>query len=231
MKIVNLVKAPFRYFKRTRWHVGAMAAKPYATHIPVLVACARLFRPSRILELGSGFYSTPLFLNRQIFPDVVEVCSLENDPVWFQTLSGVEDPRLKRRLVEGPMHTAVAKMDLSGFDVIFVDDSNHARHRRRTLQSLRQAVGRQVIVVHDVDQWRIRFATNSFPNHHIMHGITPQTAVVWDAAAVRREWLIETDAVIAGHRDAISEDEAMAWAEIFESRGLAPAGHEKNEQR
>jgi len=45
---------------------------------------------------------------------------------------------------------------------------------------------------------------------------------------VRREWLIETDAVIAGHRDAISEDEAMAWAEIFESRGLAPAGHEKN---
>lgn len=216
--LVDMVKGPFRYFKRTQWHVGAMSAKPYATHIPILVACARLFRPARILELGSGFYSTPLFLNRRIFPEVVEVCSVENDPAWFKEMGAVEDRRLERRLVDGPMHAAVAKMDLSGFDIIFVDDSKHARHRRKTLQSLRKLVKQQILVVHDVDQWRIRLATYTFPNYHILHGITPQTAIAWSAAAVRREWLIDTDAKIAEYRDAIGEDQALAWAEVFENR-------------
>ena len=219
---IDYIKAPFRSFKRRVWEVGPMAANPYATHIPILVACAHLFRPRRILELGSGFYSTPLFLDKDIFPDAMHVCSLENDPEWFQQLNRLADPRLERLLIEGPMCAAIRAFDCSQYDLVFVDDSTHARHRRKTLRALRNALGSQIVVVHDVDQWRIRLGIYSFPNHYEMLALTPQTSIAWHTRQVSRGILTEVDQIILGCRHQISVDEPLEWRKMFDQLPTQP---------
>jgi len=212
---VDILKAPFRFYKRSVWKVGPMAANPYATHIPVLVACAQLFRPASVLELGSGDFSTPLFLNREIFSEVTHLCSLENNADWFRHMEHVQDPRLERVLIKGSISEALETFDCTGFDLIFVDDSSHAKIRRRTLGTLRKKITSQIVVIHDVDQWRVRLGACSLPRHHEMRGITPQSAIAWNSRPVAKQKLAEADEIMRIHKHRISEEHALLWRDLF----------------
>ena len=55
-------------------------ASPYATHLPVLSAASSVMKVRSVLELGSGPFSTPLFLGRRVFPDLEKLISHEDDP-------------------------------------------------------------------------------------------------------------------------------------------------------
>ena len=64
------------------------------SHLPVLVALAKLTPVKEIFEYGSGF-STCAFFRRHLFPDVVRVTSMENNPAWFDKVKdNVKDDRL-----------------------------------------------------------------------------------------------------------------------------------------
>src|SRR2546430_4650839 len=82
-------------------------ASPYATHIPVLVAIARVWRIDSVLELGSGHYSSRTFLDRSCFPDLKRLVSWENDRNWFEDMKPVigTDPRAEYRFIAGPIAT------------------------------------------------------------------------------------------------------------------------------
>ena len=207
---------PIRAFKRKIWKVASRSPNPYATHVPVLVACAHVFKPARILELGSGRNSTPLFLNREIFTDVVEVLSLENDAQWFGKLDDLKDVRLERRLVDGAISDAIESIDCSRFDLVFVDDSRTARERKRTLDSLRRRVGgHQIIVAHDFDLWPIRLALYSYASHHGIVALTPHCGFAWNKRSVCRETLSRVDEVVRASHTRIEEDDAMGWRNQF----------------
>jgi hypothetical protein len=212
---VDIFKAPFRQYKKHVWKVGPMAANPYATHVPVLVACAELFKPVRILELGSGVHSTPLFLDRKIFPQVEYLCSLENDPRWFRQMEGLQDSRLERVLMNGQMSDALRTFDCEGFDLIFVDDSTHARYRQQTLDALRRKVTGQIVVVHDVDQWRVRLGARALPHHYEMLALTPQSSVAWNTGCVSLEALTKADNIMRVNKSRVPEDQALRWRDLF----------------
>jgi hypothetical protein len=77
----------------------------FATHIPVLVGVATLLEVRCVLELGVGRYSTPLFLNRDVFPSLTQLDSLEDDPGWAEDAAVLAhaDPRLHLRVVDPGM--------------------------------------------------------------------------------------------------------------------------------
>ena len=67
----------------------------YGTHVPVLMACSAIIRPQRVLELGCGLYSTPLFLDSKCWPDLKHITSIETDDKWLQRVVAQlgDDPR------------------------------------------------------------------------------------------------------------------------------------------
>ncbi len=67
--------------------------------MPVLLGLAHLINVTRVLELGAGQFSTPLFLNRYVFPNLTILHSLENDLLWATRITkAIRDPRLTFQL-------------------------------------------------------------------------------------------------------------------------------------
>ena len=62
------------------------APNPYLTQAPILLAAGRWWRIRRVLEFGCGEFSTKLFLDSRYFPDLQQVESYENDPVWAERI-------------------------------------------------------------------------------------------------------------------------------------------------
>src|SRR5439155_25567212 len=44
----------------------------YATHLPILVGLSQSLKVKRVLELGSGMYSTLTFLDSNLFPELTK---------------------------------------------------------------------------------------------------------------------------------------------------------------
>src|SRR5271157_4885712 len=82
---------------------------PYATHMPILVGLGFLCRPRKVIEFGSGEFSTALFLDRSVFPSVEEVVSYENDAVWFSQVCSClgGDARLHMQSISGEMVSVI----------------------------------------------------------------------------------------------------------------------------
>ena len=63
-----------------------------------------------VLELGSGPFSTSLFLDRRVFPDLEKLTSYEDDLRWAALVAERvgTDPRLDFRVVESVSHSVPA---------------------------------------------------------------------------------------------------------------------------
>src|SRR5437016_13483683 len=97
---------------------------PAATHIPILIALSKLITVNKVIELGTGLYSTPLFLNRSVYPFLQSLHSYENNVSWINKVKqSIKDPRLNLVEVNGPMYSAASELDFSAFDIILIDDS------------------------------------------------------------------------------------------------------------
>ena len=62
-----------------------------ATHLPVLELMKRVSNIRKILELGSGEYSTRKFLE---FPNLETLYSYEDNEEWFNIMKRVKDKKL-----------------------------------------------------------------------------------------------------------------------------------------
>jgi hypothetical protein len=150
----------------------------YATHFHILTDVMLTHRPRRILETGSGLYSTPFFLAF----DIDKLVSLENDRKW---LKNHEDPRHEVRFVDGEV--AENLPDLSEFDLIFVDD-DPVEGRLKTLFAVLETAP-SLVAIHDTNDPRIHQIVKHLPNHNdTAH--PPDTSVVCPAATKEFiEWL------------------------------------------
>ena len=175
-----------RAFARGRYDQWISLAKqsdlPYQSHVPVLIALARLLKPRAVAELGMGDYSTSVFLDRNLFPTVERLSSFETDQEWFDKVRKKhgDDSRFEPQLVPSPMWKTAIKLRADAFDLIFVDDLGEIG-RMKTILALRLAKGitrGPVIVVHDVERPRVRAATLVFPNRKYFRDLSPQTGAL-----------------------------------------------------
>lgn len=114
---------------------------PYASHLPTLRFVLALVKPKRVLELGAGIYSTPLFL---ACPSVERLETIETDERWVPEPS----ERLTVRLVKDTVEALPE--DLTAYDLVFIDNADNPADRERTIRAVLEQ-SHPVTVIHDAD--------------------------------------------------------------------------------
>lgn len=143
----------------------------YASHLPILTGIGKSFPIRRVLEYGSGVYSTPLFLNRDVFPDLRELVSIEVDACWRDTVQQKvgENPRLILSSTDIPYPSA------SDFDLIFIDSATY-EGKIETIRKVAQSF-KGIVVVHDSDVEAYMREIESFPWKQNFTKYVPETCV------------------------------------------------------
>ena len=125
------------------------------------------YQPERVLEYGSGRYSTPLFLAR---PHIKKLTVVETDFIWRRELvHNNQDPRMTV-LVEGnpsPMN----------YDLIFIDDGISADQRSRTIRAVLSR-RHPVVVIHDANVPEYRELIDELADDVMIYKTDPDTAVI-----------------------------------------------------
>ena len=140
----------------------------YASHLPVLQMMLGLVKPKRVLELGCGSHSTPLFLQAG-----VKLTSLETDEEWFMKAEGYGD--FDVRLVEDVVESLPL---LTDFDLVFIDNSDNETDREKAIRAV-LSQDHPVTVIHDAEYPLYRAAIEEAKNYMIFSDLVPHTAVCW----------------------------------------------------
>jgi CheY-like chemotaxis protein len=158
---------------------AARNEQPYGTHIPVLIATAKIRTIRSVLELGGGEFSTPLFLRRDAFPDLERLVVVESDPDWLPHIER-HTTRDQRATVTFATDIAsvVADLEIDRYDLILVDDSADVGDRSRTIKAVAGSRPTNAIVaVHDFEIIQYRVAARGFGRPVVVREFTPQTAL------------------------------------------------------
>jgi predicted O-methyltransferase YrrM len=192
--------------------------EPYATHVPILVGVAAAFRPESIIELGSGDFSTASFLDEAAFPSIRRVDSYENNREWFEQVRQKlpSSGRVNLHFVEGEMYKAVCAANPAAADMIFIDDSPTARARVPTVEEVARSCGTQpLVILHDNDLRRLRFATRKFEHRVSINTFNPQCSVMWHGHPERAAILQRVGGIIRDHGASIPVTDIRGWAKVF----------------
>ncbi len=153
---------------------------PYTTHLPVLIMLGQVRRIERILEFGSGEYSTLAFTDKRIFPYLEALDSYENDETWAEKmrvrLAGNE--RVRVRYCAARMSDVAECIELDGYQLIFVDDSESWEERTKTIEVITSKEPMATVVIHDYEVKQYRKAAEGFRLKHRFAALTPNTGVL-----------------------------------------------------
>ena len=194
-------------------------ANPYATHLPVLSAASSVIKVRSVLELGSGPFSTSLFLDRRVFPDLEKLTSYEDDPSWAAVV--IErvgpDPRLDFRMVESVSQSVSA--DVGDYDLVFIDDSRLPVERTQTIESVAAMRPKGLVAIHDFELKSYRHAAKVFDHRQIFRTFTPQVGFCWFGDTFEaQQWRDVAIMVEAGsHLDPTDQD---AWLAHLKPQGM-----------
>ena len=193
--------------------------EPYATHVPVLVALGLFYPIHRILEFGSGTYSTLTFLNRNAFPHVNLVTSLENDAEWGSKVRGLAngDPRLQLSTVDSSICVAAKELSVDDYDLILIDDSTSAAERTETIRTVAELKpAKSLIVIHDYECKPYRQAARGFSKVVRITALNPNVGILCNDAQNIMPHLYRFNNVIRQFRDSIPLSDIDGWSEAFQ---------------
>jgi len=145
--------------------------------------------PERLVEFGSGNFSTLTFLDETVFPSLLRVESYENDRLWMQQMEAklAGNPRVACHFFEGRMRDTVSGANLAAADLIFMDDSPSGWERAHTVREVARTCGeRPVTIVHDYELPGIRLACRKFEHRFAFTSFTPQSCAVWNGAPTEK---------------------------------------------
>jgi hypothetical protein len=194
------------------------ADNPYATHIPVLIGIGKLFKIRRILELGSGLYSTSTFLNKSVFPDLISLRSFENDPAWPHKIPDPikNDPRMTLTLVDGSISSAIKNVDSGKYDLVFVDDSANEAERTATIAQITQSFfDSTIVLIHDYEVDSYRNASKAFSNRFVFEAFNPNTGLLWNNARVDKHSLHGMERLLKKKARKIGPEDIDSWLGIL----------------
>lgn len=157
----------------------------FGTHLPVLAALDP--QPQRVLEFGTGYFSTKAFL---MMDSVVELTSIEDDPEWRERMRWEFGPRgsvweeyTETDFLRWTLLSAEDEVPpFENFDLIFVDDGRDPQGSERlatTEYVLSQPHPKAVF--HDVDFQPFLDAIHRLTGgtgYEVYRDLTPHTAVV-----------------------------------------------------
>lgn len=126
----------------------------YASHLPVLREIGRLLPIYSVLEFGMGHYSTPLFLDKEVFPSLRSLTSFETDLGWWESVrSSITDLRANLLYEQESIEDVIQRsLRLREYDLIFVDNGNSKEERIRAIEALMYRHPPNLVVIHDYEQ-------------------------------------------------------------------------------
>jgi hypothetical protein len=198
--------------------LGPRSDQPYATHVPVLVGVAAALKPKRLIEFGSGSFSTLSFLDDVVFPSLEEVRSYENNEEWFKQIQAKSrgSSRVDLQYFAGDMYRAVAGANVAAADMIFLDDSPSAEERVKTVKEVSRLCGDgPIAVIHDYEMLKLRLVAHKFEHCVAFEAFNPQCCAVWHGHPERRPILEDVSRTIQQHAGAVPPTDARAWIEVF----------------
>src|ERR1051325_1354541 len=214
---VAKLRAYARPLKNKLVGIAPRASNDYATHIPILVGIAQRFTIRRVLELGCGPFSTPTFLNTEVFSDLEQLDSYETDHSWFDksVTAFARDWRYRPHFVNGAMSASLNETELSRFDLIFVDDSTTVIERAETIRRLASRPSpTQLIAIHDFEISDYREAASTFEHQQIFRAFTPQTGVVWNGSTQPVGALKKLHRQMIRHSKNLKVDDLTGWRKV-----------------
>jgi hypothetical protein len=212
-------------FPRISFGLPQRAGNPYATHVPALVGISAIIEPARVVEFGCGLYSTSTFLNRNIFPKLIELLSFENDLRWAESIAPLasKDPRLHILSVEGAMHVAARGAPLAKYDLLFVDDSTCVEDRCKTIEAVGDSVGSgTAMLIHDFEVHDYRRALPHGIRVFVFDAFMPLTAVCWKGRMIDPRRLRATNERIKRLARRIAPEAADAWYDALYTSSNQP---------
>lgn len=158
-----------------------MSSGAYSTHKLVLMGLSSWLnfcgRPvKKVLELGCGPSSTPLFLNRQVFPSLESLVSMETNPDWAHTISMLfgGDDRLNLCVHESEDALLQDSKLFAPYDIALVDGATNEGRVIALPTCLDMA---RFVVLHDVQEPELLKAVKA---PHVVFSVieSPWTAVM-----------------------------------------------------
>ena len=145
-----------------------MSSSAYSTHKLVLMGLSSWLsfggRPvKKVLELGCGSASTPLFLNRQAFPELESLVSMETNPDWAHAISLLfgGDQRLNICVHASEEALLQDSKLFAPYDVALIDGATNEGRIVAIPQCLEMA---RFVVVHDTQEPELECVRNMAPH-------------------------------------------------------------------
>ena len=148
---------------------------PYGSHVPFLTWVGQHVTPIRwVLELGAGRHSTPLWLDRSVFPQVERVVSVEGSVGWVPQVAD-----LRLQVVETDVAAfAESSVTVHQYDLVFVDNGPTDDDRIRAIRAIMRLPQLPLVVLHDWEDKRYRDAAEGRYDWALTDDATPQTALL-----------------------------------------------------
>lgn len=170
-------------------------ADVYATHLNILRLMGQVVNPLSVLELGAGFYSTGVFLDRKVYPALRWLDSVELNDEWRHMVrERYPDERLT-------LYNGQPTRPVNSYGLVFIDDGQSAEERVRSIDLVVRAGVNVPVVIHDFENPLYRQAAD-FERVMEYDAETPHTAICWngDALSEAQKEAIDAELYISARR-------------------------------
>ncbi len=182
---------------------GVRSPWPGLTHVPVLLALGRFIPITQVVELGSGDWSTRIFLDRDLFPELTALHVAEDQEYWSQRCQHRygSDPRLQMQVCPAGVAQSLEHLPLRESSLVLVDDSISLAGRVATIRAIGQLrSGLRVVAIHDFEikaYAEAAFEAGLGKPHAVINALGPATALYWCAENPAPTGIAGLDAVLS----------------------------------
>ena len=186
---------------------------PFATLLPVLTALATEIHVQRAIEFGCGTNSTLSFLSKDVFPELIQLTSVENDAEWRDMIAQqANDSRLSMISVDGPVASAVSESLVRGNQIVLVDDSTCAQDRADTIRAVVRVLPLDsILVIHDFEVIDYQEASAELPYRLVCNTLLPNTGILSHRPILSERWFRRVNRTIGYHAKSICLTDTHQW--------------------
>jgi len=151
----------------------------YGSHRRVLETAGAVWPVRRVVEFGAGRHSTPLFLDRAVFPVLSSLITYESDQAWAAEVRRLAGADERLTVVACSESDAIdATLTMQPADLAFVDGLD-AKWRVPTAKAAARKA--RVVVIHDAENPTYHGALAVKPKCYVYTREVPWTAVLVDS--------------------------------------------------
>lgn len=212
MSIVKVASRRVWHILKSQTLIG-LNDNPFSTHIPILIAIAKIYKIRSVVEMGCGVNSTLTFLDRRAFPDLESLTSIENSREWFGKILDLtsRDARCTLKFCDDVLSSCVDDHLLRDCDLVFIDDGVNAQERVRTIRHVLSRRSK-LVLIHDFENFPYRSAVRSVSSVYRFKALLPNTGVFGEG--VDRAKMVAIDRIIGRNCRKLSCDDVGGWANL-----------------